>query len=132
MSTQCTTTHRPNRIDFPTRRAQIAALRDAILNEGQPELHADSTPTAIHLKRRPGLVGGQHAEAQVYTHPAGKVIRFWTYGLDFSVKVRELVLLPSDDKGLDIWLDADNKLFPHEGKYALAARQIDAQVAAGR
>lgn len=132
-SNSTTNTKRPTGLDFATRRAQVSALRDTILNDGQPELHADSAPTAIHLKRRPGLVGGQHAEAQVYTHTVGKVIRFWVYGLDFSVKVRELVILPSDDKGVDIWLGLDDtdKLFPHEGKYALAARLIEAAINAG-
>lgn len=131
MTNSTTNRFRPNGLDFATRRAQVSALRDTILNDGQPELHADSAPTAIHFKRRPGLVGGAPAEAQVYTHPAGKVIRFWVYGLDFSVKVRELVILPSDDKGPEVWLDADSKLFPHEGKYALAARLIEAAINAG-
>ena len=84
----------------------------------------------IHLKRRIGTVAGAFAEAQVYTHAAGRVYRFWVHGLDFSIKVRELIVLPSNDKGNEVWLDT-GKLFPHEGKYALAARLIDAQTAAG-
>lgn len=128
-------TPKPTRLtgqDFAARRAQVAAIQRAILTEGRPEIHDDSTSVCTHFKLRRGLVGGEQAEAQVYQHTAGAVIRFWVYGQDFSVKCRDLVVLPTPDKGPELWLEADDKLFPHEGKYALAARQIVAATQNGR
>ena len=109
---------------FQTRRAQVQAIKDAILAGGQPELHADSTALCSHFKLRRGLVAGETAEAQIYFHPAGQLIRFWVYGSDFSVKCRDLVILDTFDKGPETWLEADGKLFPHDGKYIVPAIQI--------
>lgn len=122
MNTQATT--RLTGTDFRTRAAQVAAIHAAVLADGTPEVHADTTALCTHFKTRRGLVGGEQAEAQVTTHEAGTVIRFYVYGADFSVKVRDLILLPTPDKGAELWLEIDGKLFPHEGKYSLAARQI--------
>ncbi len=110
---------------FRTRRAQVQVIKDAILKDGCPELHTDSTALCSHFKLRRGLVGGEAAEAQVYSHAAGIVIRFWVYGQDFSVRCRDLVLLDTGDKGPEIWLEVDGKLFPHDaGKYVIPAIQI--------
>lgn len=117
---------------FAARRAQIAVIKEAIVTNGTPELHEDSTALCSHFKLRRGVVGGETAEAQVYTHSAGIVIRFWVYGLDFSVKCRDLVLLDAGDKGPETWLEADGKLFPHEGKYVLPAIQIASNIKQGR
>lgn len=117
---------------FQGRRAGVAVIKDAIVRDGSAELHSDSTALCSHFKLRRGLVGGEAAEAQVYTHPAGMVIRFWVYGLDFSVKCRDLVLLDAGDKAPETWLEAEGKLFPHEGKYLLSTIQIVAAYKAGR
>ena len=114
---------------FQARRSQVQAIKDAIVENGSPELHSDSTALCSHFKLRRGLVGGETAEAQLYTHSAGIVIRFWVYGLDFSVKCRDFVLLNTGDKSPETWLEtnpgeANSKLFPHEGKYLLPAIQI--------
>ena len=47
------------------------------------------------------------AEALVYKHPAGYVIRLWVYGGDFSVKVRgrHLFYTRRRRRGGDTWLD---------------------------
>lgn len=119
-------------IAFATRRAQTAAIKEAIVHNGSPELHADSTALCSHFKLRRGLVGGETTEAQVYTHSAGIVIRFWVYGQDFSVKCRDFVLLDAGDKGPETWLEADGKLFPHEGKYLIPAIQIVNNLKMGR
>lgn len=116
---------------FAARQAQVAAIKAAIDREGEPEtVSVSGTLTTYKLRR--GLVGGETAEAQVTRHAAGMQIRFWIYGADFTVKVRDLVLLPSNEKGFDLWLAADGKLFPHEGKYASAGRLILANIMAGK
>lgn len=116
---------------FAARQAQVAAIKAAIDQGGEPEtISASGTLTTYKLRR--GLVGGETAEAQVTRHAAGLTIRFWVYGADFTVKVRDLVLLPSNEKGFDLWLAADGKLFPHEGKYASAGRLILANIMAGK
>lgn len=117
---------------FAARQAQVAAIQAAILENGSPELHGDSTALCSHFKLRRGRVGLESSEAQLYTHAAGAVIRFWVYDGDFGVKVRDLVLLPCEGKGWELWLDADGRLFPHDGKYALAGQQVMMSAAAGR
>lgn len=109
---------------FAARRAQVAAIHAAILSDGSPELHEDSTALCSHFKLRRGAVGLERAEAQLYSHAAGAVVRFWVYDDDFGVKVRDLVMLPSGEKGWDVWLEADGRLFPHEGKYTLAGQKV--------
>lgn len=109
---------------FAARRAQVAAIHAAILEDGSPELHADSTALCSHFKLRRGAVGLERAEAQLTSHAAGAVVRFWVYDGHFGVKVRDLVMLPSAEKGWDLWLDADGRLFPHEGKYSLAGQKV--------
>lgn len=120
---------------YAARAAQVGILRDAILQQGQPELHADSTTLCPHFRLRKGQVEGEYTEAQLHRHAAGMVIRFWVYGGRFEVKTRDLILLPCA-KGYDVWLDTTGepggRLFPHEGKYSVAARLLLAAVAAGR
>ncbi len=118
--------------DFKVRRAQVAAILAAVLAGGKPEVHAGSSALCTHFKLRRGNVGADRAEAQVYSHEAGTAIRFWVYGPDFSARVRDLLILPTPDKGAEVWLGIDGKLFPHEGKYMVAALQITANVLAGR
>ena len=116
-------------VAFAARRAQVAAIKAAILTDGKPEIHADSTALCTHFKLRRGLVGSEQVECQLYTHAAGQVIRFWVYGASFEVRVRDLVMLQDGEKGWDCWLDTtadgpEGKLFPHEGKYLMPALRI--------
>ena len=135
---------------FTARQAQVAAIAEAIVRQGQPELHSDSTALCSHFKLRKGFLpaedrpgtygqGGLDAvEALVYTHDAGYVIRLWVYGTDFSVKVRDLILLRSAEaKGFDAWLDTTGdpgggRLFPHSGKYLMPGMKILSHCLLGR
>jgi len=125
------------------RAAQVAAIAEAIITDGQPELHADSTALCSHFKLRKGFLpaegGGMDAvEALVYTHAAGYIVRLWIYGADFSVKVRDLIFLPSAEaKGFDTWLDTtadgeSGRLFPHSGKYLMPGMKILSHCLLGR
>lgn len=123
------------RAAYAARQAQVAAIAEAIVRDGQPELHADSTALCSHFKLRKGEISGEQAEAQVYTHEVGIVIRFWIYGKNFDVRTRDLILLalPAGEKGYEVWLDDGAKLFPHEGgKYALAGQSILSNMMSGR
>lgn len=107
---------------FLRRQRRAARLRTEILLRGQPEARPGSTGASTHFHLRHGEVDGHYAEAQVYRHPAGIVIRFWVWE-NFGVRVRDLVLLPAvhyspADLGRETWLEADGRLFPHVGKYA--------------
>lgn len=128
---------------FTARAAQVAAIAETIVRDGQPELHADSTALSSHFKLRKGHLpadggGLDSVEALVYTHRAGYIVRLWVYGADFSVKVRDLILLPSAEaKGFDTWLDttADGeggRLFPHSGKYLMPGMKILSHCLLGR
>lgn len=131
--TQFTTTRTGKELTgqaYAARRAQVAAIKAAILTEGQPETHDDSSALCTHFKLRRGHIGGDQVEAQLYRHEAGQIIRFFVYGAGFDVRVRDLVMLhDSGEKGWECWLDttADGptgKLFPHEGKYLMPALRI--------
>ena len=138
---------------FTARQREVSALAATILRDGQPELHADSTALCSHFKLRRGLLpdgnGEMNAvEALVYTHPAGYIVRLWIYGADFSVKVRDVILLPSGEtKGFDVWLDTGGdaalssgciqphgggRLFPHSGKYLMPALKTLSHCLLGR
>ncbi len=131
------------RAAYAARQAQVAAIAEAIVRDGQPELHADSTALCSHFKLRKGFLpadgGGMDAvEALVYTHAAGFVVRLWIYGADFTVKVRDVILLQSgEEKGYDCWLDTtadgpDGRLFPHSGKYLMPGTKILSHCLLGR
>lgn len=113
---------------FLRRQRRAAKLRAEILECGQPETRPGSTDVSTHYYLRRGEVDGHYAEAQVYRHPAGIVIRFWVWE-NFGVRVRDLVLLPADhyppaEPGWETWLEADGRLFPHVGKYVEHGRMI--------
>lgn len=128
---------------FTVRQAQVAAIAEAIITGGQPELHSDSSALCSHFKLRKGYLladggGMDSVEALVYTHAAGYVVRLWICEADFSVKVRDLILMPSAKaKGFDTWLDtrADGeggRLFPHSGKYLMPGLKILSHCLLGR
>ena len=120
---------------FAARQDLAAKLAAQIVAEGSAELHGDSTALCSHFKLRRGEVGGEPAEAQVYTHEVGIVIRFWVYGPNFEVRARDLILLalPAGEKGYEVWLDDGNKIFPHEGgKYSQAGQAILSNMMSGR
>ena len=120
---------------FAARQELAGKLAAQITTEGSAELHGDSTALCSHFKLRRGEVSGEQAEAQVYTHEAGIVIRFWVYGKNFDVRTRDLILLalPAGEKGYEVWLDDGAKVFPHEGgKYAQAGQLILSQMMSGR
>ncbi len=77
-------------------------------------------------------------EALVYSHAAGYIVRLWIYGADFSVKVRDLIFLHSEEaKGFDTWLDTtadgpEGRLFPHSGKYLMPGMKILSHCLLGR
>lgn len=130
-------------VSFTARQAQVAALAEVILRDGAPELHSDSTALSSHFKLRRGFLpdgdgGMSQAEALVHSHAAGYVVRLWVYGADFSVKVRDVILLPSNEaKGFDVWLDTRDsagggRLFPHSGKYLMPAIKILSHCLLGR
>ena len=129
---------------FTARQAQVAALAEIILRDGQPELHADSTALCSHFKLRRGLLpdgnGEMNAvEALVYRHPVGNIVRLWIYGAAFSVKVRDVIFLYTEEaKGWDTWLDTGagdaegGRLFPHSGKYLMPGLKILSHCLLGR
>ena len=124
---------------FRARQAQVEAIAAAILADGLPELESDSSALCTHYRLRKGQVEGDYTEAQVTRHAAGYVIRFWVYPSDFSVRVRDLILLPPSDggKGWEMWLDtrsdgAEGRLFPHEGKYVIPGLLIMGHHLSGR
>lgn len=120
-------------VQFRERQAEVAALLDTILNEGQQEVEAGSSAYCTNYRMRPGFIGDERCTAQVTRHAAGYLIRFWVYPGNFEVRVRDLALLPSEvDKGWDIWLQADGKLFPHAGKYVMPAMAIMGHYFTGR
>lgn len=120
---------------FAARQDLTARLAAQIVSEGSAEMHSDSTALCSHFKLRRGEVGGEQAEAQVYTHETGIVIRFWVYGKNFGVRTRDLILLalPAGEKGYEVWLDDGAKVFPHDGgKYAQAGQLILSNMMSGR
>ncbi len=118
-------------VQFRARQAEVAALLERVLTHGQPEVFEGSTRLCTNYKLRHGCIGDDACQVQITTHynlvddNAGHLLRFWVFGPNFEAKTRDLVLLPAGgDKGWEMWLLADGRLFPHEGKYALVATRI--------
>ena len=114
--TTTTTTFAPKLrgAQYQTRAAQAAAVKSVILAQGMTE--PGQPPRLV-------TVNGQAAFAEAIMHPAGGIVRF--YLADGSgVKRRELLILPTHEKGYDLWLEVDGKLFPHQGKYVMPAMRL--------
>lgn len=97
---------------YQSRLAQTEIVKAAVLARGEAETEA-----------RMIAVDGGAALAVIVAHAAGLVVRFTTLrGGEFVV--RELTILPSQERGYDVWLTVDGRTFPHRGKYMAAAHYL--------